>query len=149
VIDMLVDQSPEGLDVLRGSSAYTFDGNWKVQAENTADGHHVPSRTGTTPPQPAAAAPASRRTTRRPSIRAVGASRVAAPGRSRTATCGLWTWADNPQHRPLRDKLDELKRFGDAKGEFMVKGSRHLCLYPNVYVMDQFSTYPMQTIRSR
>ena len=32
------------------------------------------------------------------------------------------------------------RRFGDAKGEFMVKGSRNLCLYPNVYVMDQFST---------
>ena len=26
--------------------------------------------------------------------------------------------------------------FGDAKGEFMVKGSRNLCLYPNVYLMD-------------
>jgi Ring hydroxylating alpha subunit (catalytic domain) len=37
--------------------------------------------------------------------------------------------------------VDELKReFGDAKGEFMVKGSRNLCLYPNVYLMDQFST---------
>jgi benzoate/toluate 1,2-dioxygenase alpha subunit len=37
--------------------------------------------------------------------------------------------------------MDELKeQFGDAKGEFMVKGSRNLCLYPNVYLMDQFST---------
>lgn len=41
VIDMLVDQSPEGLEVLRGASTYTFDGNWKVQAENGADGYHV------------------------------------------------------------------------------------------------------------
>src|SRR5258707_15806147 len=30
--------------------------------------------------------------------------------------------------------------FGDAKGDFMVKGSRNLCLYPNVNLMDQFST---------
>lgn len=30
VIDMLVDQSPDGLEVLRGSSTYTYDGNWKV-----------------------------------------------------------------------------------------------------------------------
>lgn len=29
VIDMLVDQSPEGLEVLRGSSTYTYDGNWR------------------------------------------------------------------------------------------------------------------------
>ncbi|WP_348536452.1 SRPBCC family protein [Geodermatophilus sp. DF01-2] len=38
---MLVDQSPEGLEVLRGSSAYTYDRNWKVQAKNGADGYHV------------------------------------------------------------------------------------------------------------
>ena len=27
--------------MLRGSSTYTYDGNWKVQAENGADGYHV------------------------------------------------------------------------------------------------------------
>ena len=41
IIDMIVDQSPEGLEVLKGSSTYTYDGNWKVQAENGADGYHV------------------------------------------------------------------------------------------------------------
>jgi hypothetical protein len=41
IIDMIVNQSPEGLEVLRGSSTYTFDGNWKLQAENGADGYHV------------------------------------------------------------------------------------------------------------
>ena len=41
IIDMVVDQSPEGLEVLKGSSTYTYDGNWKVQAENGADGYHV------------------------------------------------------------------------------------------------------------
>ena len=29
------------VEVLRGSSTYTYDGNWKVQAENGADGYHV------------------------------------------------------------------------------------------------------------
>src|ERR1700741_4981588 len=41
VIDLLVDQSPEGLEVLRGTSTYTLHGNWKVQIENGADGYHV------------------------------------------------------------------------------------------------------------
>jgi benzoate/toluate 1,2-dioxygenase alpha subunit len=41
IIDMIVDQAPEGIEVLRGSSTYTFDGNWKLQAENGADGYHV------------------------------------------------------------------------------------------------------------
>ena len=41
IIDMIVDQSPDGLEVLRGSSTYIYDGNWKLQTENGADGYHV------------------------------------------------------------------------------------------------------------
>ena len=38
---MIVDQSEHGLEVLRGSSTYTYEGNWKLTAENGADGYHV------------------------------------------------------------------------------------------------------------
>ena len=41
IIDMIVDQSPDGLEVVRGASSYVFDGNWKLQTENGADGYHV------------------------------------------------------------------------------------------------------------
>src|SRR5271157_4297728 len=41
IIDMIVDQAPEGIEVLNGSSTYTYDGNWKLQTENGADGYHV------------------------------------------------------------------------------------------------------------
>ena len=41
IIDMIVDQAPDGIEVLRGASTYTFDGNWKLPAENGADGYHV------------------------------------------------------------------------------------------------------------
>jgi benzoate/toluate 1,2-dioxygenase alpha subunit len=41
LIDLMVDQSPEGLEVLRGASTYVYDGNWKLQSENGADGYHV------------------------------------------------------------------------------------------------------------
>jgi benzoate/toluate 1,2-dioxygenase alpha subunit len=43
IIDLIVDQSPEGLEVLRGASTYVYDGNWKLQTENGADGYHVSS----------------------------------------------------------------------------------------------------------
>src|SRR5258708_31765483 len=43
IIDMMVDQAPDGLEVLRGSSSYIYDRNWKLQAENGADGYHVSS----------------------------------------------------------------------------------------------------------
>lgn len=41
IIDMIVDQAPDGIEVLRGTGSYTFDANWKLQAENGADGYHV------------------------------------------------------------------------------------------------------------
>jgi benzoate/toluate 1,2-dioxygenase alpha subunit len=141
VIDMLVDQSPEGLEVLRGSSTYTFDGNWKVQAENGADGYHVTATHWNY------AATTSRRTTGQSTnqTKALDAGRWGRSGGGYWSfphghLC-LWTWAANPQDRPLWSRREQLtEQFGEAKGEFMVKGSRNLCLYPNVYLMDQFST---------
>ena len=141
VIDMLVDQSPDGLEVLRGSSTYTYDGNWKVQAENGADGYHVSAVHWNY------AATTSRRGTGE-SANVTKTLDAGGWGKSGGGYWSfpnghlcLWTYAANPQDRPLWDRLDELKAmFGDAKGDFMVKGSRNLCLYPNLYLMDQFST---------
>jgi benzoate/toluate 1,2-dioxygenase alpha subunit len=141
VIDLLVDQSPEGLEVLRGASTYVYDGNWKVQAENGADGYHVSAVHWNY------AATTSRRSTgeSKTETKALDAGSWGKSGGGYWSypnghLC-LWTWAGNPQDRPLWDKIEQLKeKFGEAKGEFMVKGSRNLCLYPNVYLMDQFST---------
>lgn len=141
IIDLLVDQSPQGLEVLRGSSTYTFDGNWKVQAENGADGYHVSATHWNY------AATTSRRSTGESAntTKALDAGKWGKQGGGYFSFphghLALWTWAGNPEDRPLWDKLDALKdEFGEAKGDFMVKGSRNLCLYPNVYLMDQFST---------
>ncbi|MGY4721554.1 benzoate 1,2-dioxygenase large subunit [Naumannella cuiyingiana] len=141
IIDMLVDQSPEGLEVLRGSSTYTFDGNWKVQAENGADGYHVTATHWNY------AATTSRRGTgeSKNDTKAVDAGKWGKQGGGYfsfdNGHLALWTWTANPQDRPLWDRREELiEQFGEAKGDFMVRGSRNLCLYPNVYLMDQFST---------
>src|SRR5215216_2039884 len=141
IIDMIVDQSPEGLEVLRGSSSYIYDGNWKLQTENGADGYHVSAVHWNY------AATTSRRSTgeSKNTTKALDAGGWGKSGGGYWSypnghLC-LWTWAANPEDRPLWDRMDELKaQFGEAKGEFMVKGSRNLCLYPNVYLMDQFST---------
>ncbi|MER7049138.1 benzoate 1,2-dioxygenase large subunit [Streptomyces jumonjinensis] len=141
VIDMIVDQSPEGLEVLRGSSTYTYDGNWKLQTENGADGYHVSATHWNY------AATQARRT--------AGES----ANETRTMDAGgwskqrggfysfdhghllLWTkWLD-PANRPLAARRDELVAgFGEVKADWMIGVSRNLCLYPNVYLMDQFSS---------
>ena len=141
-IDMLVDQSPDGLEVLRGSSTYTYDGNWKVQAENGADGYHV---TATHWNYAATTSPAQHRRVqerdqgaRRRQLGQVRRRLLVVPARPPVPVDlggqPAGPAAVGPAARSSKEK------YGEAKGDFMVKGSRNLCLYPNVYIMDQFST---------
>ena len=141
ILDMHVDQSPDGLEVLRGSSTYTFDGNWKLQAENGADGYHVSSTHWNY------AATTARRTAGESAneTKAMDAGTWGKQGGGYYSFDHghllLWMWWGNPQDRPLFPQREELaERYGEKKAEFMVGASRNLCLYPNVYVMDQFSS---------
>ena len=40
-IDLLVEQAPDGMELVRGNASYTFPGNWKLQVENCLDGYHL------------------------------------------------------------------------------------------------------------
>jgi len=141
IIDLIVDQSPEGLEVLRGASTYVFDGNWKLQSENGADGYHVSAVHWNY------AATTSRRkeAAQVDNTRAMSAGGWAKQGGGfysfENGHLLLWTnWA-NPEDRPNWDRREELARqFGPARADWMVLRSRNLCLYPNVYLMDQFGS---------
>lgn len=139
VIDLIVDQAPDGLEVLKGASTYTYDGNWKLQMENGADGYHVSVVHWNY------ASTMSRR-----NYEANGTPTVDANGWSKS-TGGvygfkhghilLWTRALNPEVRPVFKHFERLsQRFGATRADLMVNETRNLCLYPNVYLMDQFST---------
>jgi benzoate/toluate 1,2-dioxygenase alpha subunit len=53
----------------------------------------------------------------------------------------LWSRFANPEDRPNYLRREELaERCGADKAHWMLYNSRNLCLYPNVYLMDQFST---------
>ena len=141
IIDMIVDQSADGLEVLRGSSTYTFNGNWKLQAENGADGYHVTATHWNY------AATQEQRKSRDAGddIKAMSAGGwTKNGGGSYSFENGhllLWTRWDNPEDRPLMEQRDRLvAEFGEAKADWMIGNSRNLCLYPNVYLMDQFSS---------
>ena len=141
MIDMIVDQADEGLEVLRGSSTYTYDGNWKLQAENGADGYHVSAvhwnyvattahRTDDGKEDQIKATDASKWAKQRGGFHAYKNGHIL-----------LWTeWAD-PTNRPNYPRLAEwTERHGKTKAEWMVGVLRNLCLYPNVFLMDQFSS---------
>ena len=141
VIDMLVDQSPDGLEVLRGSSTYTYDGNWKVQAENGADGYHVASTHWNY------GATTARRLTGE-SVTETKAMDPSSYGKLRGGFYAfdhghvlLWTTRANPEDEPLYERRAELiERLGQTRADWAINVARNLCLYPNVYLMDQFSS---------
>lgn len=139
IIDLIVDQAPEGLEVLKGSSSYVYEGNWKLGAENGADGYHVSVVHWNY------ASTMSRR-----NYEAQGTHAVDANGWSKSLGGGygfdnghmlLWTRALNPEVRPVYAHRERLQaEFGERRADQMVNETRNLCLYPNVYLMDQFST---------
>ncbi len=142
IIDMIVDQSVDGLEVLRGASTYTFEGNWKLQAENGADGYHVSAVHWNY----AATTNARKQREATPDqIRAMDAGKWGKQGGGFYAFENghllLWTQWANPQDRPNYPRRDEYaEKFGAATADWMIEKSRNLCLYPNVYLMDQFGS---------
>ena len=139
VIDQIVDGAPNGLEVLRGSSSYIYDGNWKMQIENGADGYHVSSVHWNY------AATMGRR-----DYEAEGTRTVDANGWSKSVGgvyafenghIMLWTNLLNPEVRPVYGHRGELEgRLGKNRADYIIGQTRNLCVYPNVYLMDQFST---------
>lgn len=140
IIDMMVDQAPDGLEVVRGSSTYYYDGNWKLQAENGADGYHVSAVHWNY-----VATTGRRKAAGDDGIKAMDASSWSKQDGGfysfENGHLVLWTrWAD-PTTRPSYARLPELtESHGQAKAEWMVENLRNLCLYPNLYLMDQFSS---------
>lgn len=142
MIDMLVDQSPDGADgweVLRGTSTYTYDANWKVQAENGADGYHL------TAVHWNYVATTTRRDKMKDKTKAMDASKWGDQKGGfyafKNGHISVWSkWAD-PTTRPIFSRKQELvEQFGETKADWMTGYLRNLCLYPNVFLMDQFGT---------
>ena len=140
-IDLIVDQSPEGLEVLRGSSTYVYDGNWKLQTENGADGYHVSTvhwnYVATTERRKQAEQPDN--------VRAMNLSGIGRRdgGFYSFAKGHLVLWGDlaNPEDRPSWERHEELAaRFDQSHADWIVRRLHNLCLYPNVYLMDQMSS---------
>lgn len=139
IIDQIVDQAPEGLEVLRGNSTYIYEGNWKLQMENGADGYHVSAVHWNY------SATMGRRNYEAEGIRTVDANgwskSVGGVYSFDNGHILLWTNTLNPEVRPVyahREALEQ--RLGKMRADLIVGQTRNLGLYPNVYLMDQFST---------
>nr|ART36215.1 B373 [uncultured bacterium]ART39974.1 J77 [uncultured bacterium] len=141
-IDLMADQSPEGLEVLRGASTYTYNANWKLQAENGVDGYHVTSVHANY------VAMVQRRMAmgKEDNVKAIvgGGDISKMPSGAYDLGMGhtlLWGKVPGASDRPLAQRRGEIEqRLGLAKAHWMIDCSRNLGLFPNVFLMDQTST---------
>ncbi|WP_413998598.1 Rieske 2Fe-2S domain-containing protein [Flavobacterium sp. W1B] len=139
IIDQMVDQAENGLEVLKGSSSYVYNGNWKLQIENGADGYHVSSVHWNY------VATMGRRNYEKEGTKAVDANSwsksVAGVYGFENGHILLWTRKLNPEVSPNFQYKDQLsEKYGEDKADFMINYTRNLAIYPNVFLMDQFST---------
>jgi benzoate/toluate 1,2-dioxygenase alpha subunit len=140
-IDLLADQSTTGWEVLKGRSVYTYEGNWKLQAENAVDGYHAPTVHGNF-----SAAVENRRRSNGGAGTAMSVRHDPKAmnggyfdfGRGHVA---IWRDWDNPQDRFNYEELPRLReRMGEVRARWAVGRLRNLLVYPNLMIMDQMST---------
>ncbi|PCH85322.1 MAG: benzoate 1,2-dioxygenase large subunit [Piscirickettsiaceae bacterium] len=148
MIDLLVDQSEEGLEILPGATTYTYDGNWKLQAENGVDGYHLEAIHGNYVMTIANRAKLQGDNDKVKPVQVgdLASGTTAMPagyfsyGRGHVT---LYGELPNPESRPLHvgGKMPEFrKKFGEDRANFMGSYLRNTCLYPNVFLMDQMSS---------
>lgn len=133
-LDLVVDQSPHGVELVPGNSVYTFRANWKLQIENCSDVYHL-----TTTHRSFLAINERRRSGEsKYTLQTVDSN----SWRSPTVVRGSFTfprghavvWGENPapEIRPLYAQVDALRsRVGEVTARWML-GSNNLTVYPNM-----------------
>lgn len=139
-LDMLVDQSPDGITLLKGHSTCIYHGNWKLMLENGGgDGLHPDYA------HKSLLSVADRKKSRAAQVQTL---RIDKMGDQRGAqwTLGhghtaIWFSFPNPQDRPIfRHKARLEAQYGPSRAEWMTSMFRNLSIYPNLHVLDQMAT---------
>lgn len=145
-IDLVVDQSDGGQEVVRGSSRYQHVGNWKMQPENGIDGYHALATHGNyfkliaTAAQRHAKQDDSAKDLKRPFDDKVlmGESGWYDLGNGHTV---MWLTFPRPENRPIFSRYEALKeKHGEGRARWMVERQRNLVIYPNLLLMEHIST---------
>ena len=139
LIDSFVEQSPQGLEVLKGGVHYTCDSNWKLQLENPDGYHFFPVHIGYI------GLGQKRGEDPRELLKTIDVSRMSElPGGSYDMGNGhgaAYAFMPNGDDRPLAKQRATLEeRFGQEKASWLIDYARFQLLFPNLWLMDQSST---------
>jgi len=148
-IDMIVDQSTLGIELVPGTVTYTFNANWKLQLENSIDAYHFTSTHPSYLRLLERRAKAPDRTDVTPAIWQGGAGRVI---EEQMGSFGFeqghaLVWTDSPIERhPLYDSLPDLcERLGEQHANWILK-TRQFNVFPNLQLASN-AALQMRVIR--
>lgn len=146
LIDLIVDQSPEGIELVPGVVSFTYEANWKMQLENCSDQYHFSSV------HPSYLRILERRTDRAfegatQNMWDVNKVHEEVPGEATGGTYSFdqghvmnWRMSDVPQALPLYERSAILEqRYGKEKRDWMLH-SRNLTIFPNVQFAENASS---------
>lgn len=136
-LDLVLDQSPDGIEMVPGCSTYTYKGNWKLQLDNSLDGYHLTSV------HPTFMKIVEKRKSGESANKLASVDFAAYRSRgSFTFDYGhavVWTRNPAPEIRPLYKSIDEVRgRVGEQIAEWMLD-TRNLVLFPNVQFAENAS----------
>ncbi len=137
-IDLLMDQSEAGMEVIGGTQAYAIDANWKLLAENSVDGYHAMSTHATYMDY---------------LVNAGALNRVGVGGKALslgnghavieyTAPWGrpiaVWapSWGEAAKAEVAEIKAQLVARLGTERAERIASLSRNLLIFPNLIIND-------------
>lgn len=138
-IDLFVDQSPQGLEVLRGGVHYTCEANWKLQLENPDAYHFFPVHMSYIGLAQKRVQESDDR------LKVIDVSDMKAmPGGIYDLGNGHsvgWTQMPNGEERPLAAQRERItEAFGAERARWMIDCVRAQLVFPNLWLMDQAST---------
>ena len=137
-LDLVVEQSPDGIEVIPGRVSFTYRGNWKLQMENGLDLYHL-DWTHLSLIKVVSRRQSGESGNALPSKNFADYRREGIVRGSYTFKFGhavVWGTNPVPSDRPLFETLDEVRsRVGNVKADWML-ATRNLCLFPNVQITE-------------
>lgn len=147
-LDLILDQSEQGIEMIPGHSAVMFRANWKLQVENGLDVYHLAATH-----RSLNELVARRRSGESShSLKTVDMNEFRKPNVIRgsyTFKRGhalVWGTMPRPEVRALYGVIDQVrKRVGDVRADWMIR-ARNLTIFPNLQLTDA-SSIQLRVIR--
>lgn len=145
-IDLIADQAPDEMEVLRGESRYIMEANWKLQTENSTDGYHVATVhrnfATTVGYRETLASDGGGEMAKTEASRILSLDKIGSGGYD-VGNGHMINWADrgNPEAGPSwpqRGRL--LQKYPEGKVRWMLERGRTVTVFPNLLLNDVAST---------